>query len=312
MASNRQVVGQFADQVTGQATRQAAGQVASHVFGALTAAALLCVPLAAARAQDNPVLARVNGVDIHQSDLTFAEEEIGSNMPQMPPEQKRDYLITYLTDVVVVSQAAEKQKIDQRDDVKARLAFDRNRVLMEAMLSDAGKAALTDDALHKVYDEAVKQVPAEEEVHARHILVASEDEAKAIEDQLKNGADFAELAKQKSKDPGAADGGDLGYFTKDQMVPEFADAAFKLDKGQISDPIHTQFGWHVIKVEDKRTKPTPTFDQVKAQLVNYVEHRAQAEMVDNLRKNATIERLDKPAAPPLDPSALNPAAPAKK
>ena len=297
MASNRQVV----------------GQVASHVFGALAAAVLLCAPLAAARAQDNPVLARVNGIDIHQSDLAFAEEEIGSNMPQMPPEQKRDYLITYLTDVVVVSQAAEKQKIDQRDDVKARLAFDRNRVLMEAMLSDTGKAALTDDAMHKVYDEAVKQVPAEEEVHARHILVASEDEAKAIEDQLKNGADFAELAKQKSKDPGAADGGDLGYFTKDQMVPEFAEVAFKLDKGQISDPIHTQFGWHIIKVEDKRTKPTPTFDQVKAQLTNYVEHRAQAEMVDNLRKTATIERLDKaPALAPIDPSALNPAAPAKK
>jgi peptidyl-prolyl cis-trans isomerase C len=301
MASRRQITGQINV------------QVAARTFGALVAAALLCAPLAAVRAQDNPVIARVNGVDLHESDLAFAEEEIGSNMPQIPPEQKRDYLITYLTDVVIVSQAAEKQKLDQRDDVKARLAFDHNRVLMEAMLSDAGKAALTDDAMHKVYDEAVKQVPAEEEVHARHILVATEDEAKAIEDQLKKGADFAALAKEKSKDPGAADGGDLGYFTKDQMVPEFADAAFKLDKGQISDPVHTQFGWHIIQVEDKRTKPTPTFDQVKAQLSNYVEHRAQAELVDNLRKNATIERLDKPAVPPaLDPSALNPAAPAKK
>ena len=304
MASHRQV--------SGQVTGPAAGQIAARTFGALVAAAMLCVPLAAVRAQDNPVIARVNGTDIHQSDLAFAEEEIGSNMPQIPPEQKRDYLITYLTDVVIVSQAAEKQKLDQRDDVKARLGFDHNRVLMEAMLTDTGKAALTDDAMHKVYDEAVKQVPAEEEVHARHILVATEDEAKAIEDQLKKGADFAALAKEKSKDPGAADGGDLGYFTKEQMVPEFADAAFKLDKGQISDPVHTQFGWHVIKVEDKRTKPTPTFDQVKAQLSNYVEHRAQADLVDNLRKNATIERLDKPAAPALDPSALNPAAPAKK
>jgi peptidyl-prolyl cis-trans isomerase C len=300
MAFNRQVAG------------QPASQAASCLFGALAAVALLCAPLASARAQDNPVIARVNGVDIHESDLAFAEEEIGSNMPQMPAEQKRDYLITYLTDVVIVSQAAEKQKLDQRDDVKSRLAFDHNRVLMEAMLTDAGKAALNDDAMHKVYDEAVKQMPPEEEVHARHILVATEDEAKAIEDQLKKGADFAELAKQKSKDPGAADGGDLGYFTKDQMVPEFADAAFKLDKGQISDPVQTQFGWHIIKVEDKRTKPTPTFDQVKAQLANYVEHRAQAELVDNLRKNATIERLDKPATPPLDPSALNPSAPAKK
>ncbi len=285
-------------------------QAVAHIFGALTAIALLFAPLAA-RA-DDPVLARVNGVDIHESDLAFAEEEIGSNMPQMPPEQKRDYLITYLTDVVIVSQAAEKQGIANRDDVKRRLAFDHNRVLMEAMLTDTAKAALTDDAMHKVYDEAIKQMASEQEVHARHILVASEDEAKAIEEQLKKGADFAALAKEKSKDPGAADGGDLGYFTKDQMVPEFADAAFKLEKGQISDPVHTQFGWHVIKVEDKRTKPTPTFDQVKAQLANYVEHRAQAEMVDNLRKNATVERLDKPATPALDPSALNPAAPAKK
>jgi peptidyl-prolyl cis-trans isomerase C len=285
-----------------------------RLLGAFAVAALVCAPLAAARAQDdNPVVARANGVDIHLSDLAFAEEEIGSNMPQMPPDQKRDYLITYLTDVIIVSQAAEKQKLNERDDIRSRLAFDHNRVLMEAMLQDAGKAALNDDALHKVYDEAVKQMGNEEEVHARHILVATEDEAKAIEAEVKKGTDFATLAKEKSKDPGAADGGDLGYFTKDQMVPEFSDAAFKLDKGQISDPVHTQFGWHIIKVEDKRTKPTPTFDQVKAQLTNYVEHRAQAEMVDNLRKTATIERLDKaPALAPIDPSALNPAAPAKK
>jgi peptidyl-prolyl cis-trans isomerase C len=286
--------------------------VVCRLFGAIAATALLCVPVVTVRAQDsNPVVARANGVDIRASDLAFAEEEIGSNMPQMPPEQKRDYLITYLTDVIVVSQAAEKQKLNERDDVSRRLAFDHNRVLMEAMLQDAGKSALSDDAMHKVYDEAVKQMGGEQEVHARHILVATEDEAKAIEAELKKGADFAAVAKEKSKDPGAADGGDLGYFTKDQMVPEFADAAFKLDKGQISDPVHTQFGWHIIKVEDKRAKPTPTFDQVKAQLANYVEHRAQAEMVENLRKSATIEHLDTPA-PAADPSALNPAAPAKK
>ena len=284
-----------------------------RALAALAIAAFLCVPINAPRAQDNdPVVARANGVDIRQSDLAFAEEEIGGNMPNLPPEQKRDYLINYLADVVVLSQAAEQQKLGDRPDVKRRLAFDHNRLLMEALLQDAGRAALSDEAEHKVYDEAIKQVANEEEVRARHILVPTEDEAKAILVELKNGADFATLAKEKSKDPGAAEGGDLGYFTKEQMVPEFAAVAFKLDKGQVSDPVKTQFGWHIIKVEDKRIKPTPTFDQVKAQIENYVAHRAQAQLVDNLRKTATIERLDKPAAPPAADPSLNPAAPAKK
>ncbi len=284
----------------------------ARAFGALALAAVLVAPTSALRAQDaDPVVARVNGVDIRQSDLTVAEDEVGANMPQMSPDQKRDYLITYLADVVILAQSAEQQKLADRDDVKHRIQFERNKVLMETLLQQAGTAAVTDDAMHKVYDDAVKQMPAEQEVHARHILVATEDEAKAIEDQLKKGADFAQLAKEKSKDPGAADGGDLGYFTKDQMVPEFAEVAFKLDKGQISDPVHTQFGWHIIKVEDKRIKPTPTFDEVKGQLQNYVEHRAQAELVSKLRGTAKIERLDQPPAAASDPS-LNPAAPAKK
>jgi peptidyl-prolyl cis-trans isomerase C len=283
-----------------------------RALGALALAVLIAAPTAASRAQDaDPVVARANGVDIRQSDLAAAEDEVGPNMPQMGPDQKRDYLITYLADVIVLAQAAEQQKLAERDDVKHRIQFERNKVLMETLLQNAGKAALTDDAMRKVYDEAVKQQAPEEEVHARHILVSTEDEAKAIEDQLKKGADFATLAKERSKDPGAADGGDLGYFTKDQMVPEFADVAFKLDKGQISDPVHTQFGWHIIKIEDKRIKPTPTFDEVKGQIENYVARRAQADLVAKLRSAANIERLDKPQAP-ANPSALNPAAPAKK
>jgi peptidyl-prolyl cis-trans isomerase C len=229
----------------------------------------------------------------------------------MPPDQKRQYLITYLADIVVLAQTAEQQKLPDRDDVKHRILFERNKVLMETLLQKAGEAAQTDDAMHKVYDDAIKQMPPEEEIHARHILVPTEDEAKAIEVELKKGADFATLAKEKSKDPGAADGGDLGYFTRDQMVPEFSEAAFKLDKGQVSDPVKTQFGWHIIKLEDKRTKPTPSFDEVKSQIQTYVAHRAQAELVDKLRKTATIERLDQPP-PVADPSTLNPAAPAKK
>ena len=283
---------------------------AARMLGAVALAALLTAPIALAEDSD-PVLARANGVDIRQSDIALAEEDIGSAMPQMGPEQKRDYLITYLADVIVLAQAADQHQLANRGDVKQRIEFERHKALMEALLQDAGKAAMSDDAMHKVYNEAIKQTPNEQEVRARHILVATEGEAKDIEAQLKSGADFAKLAKEKSKDPGAAEGGDLGYFTKDQMVPEFAEAAFKLDKGQVSDPVKTQFGWHIIRVEDKRTKPTPTYDEVKGQLQNYVARRAQAELVDNLRKSATIERLDQPASQ-ANPSALNPAAPAKK
>ncbi|HEX4409518.1 MAG TPA: peptidylprolyl isomerase [Xanthobacteraceae bacterium] len=283
--------------------------------GMLALVALVVLPISAACAQDkpkdDPVIARANGVDIRQSDLTSAEEEIGANMPQMPPDQKRQYLITYLGDIIVLSQTAEQQKLADDPAVKHRLDFARNKVLMEALMQKVGDAAITDDAMHKVYEDATKQMPPEEEVHARHILVPTEDEAKAIEADLKKGADFATLAKEKSKDPGAADsGGDLGYFTKDQMVPEFSEAAFKMDKGQISDPVKTQFGWHIIKVEDKRTKPTPSFDDVKSQIQTYVSHRAQAELVQKLRGTAKIEQVGQ--ATPVDPSSLNPAAPAKK
>jgi len=282
------------------------------LVAAIASAVLFAAPAARAQGDPDPLIARVNGVEIRQSDLAFAEEDIGSNMPALPPDAKRDYLVTYLTDLVLISQAAEQKKFADREDFKRRLAFDRNKLLMEAFLSSEGQAALSDAALKKVYDEAVKQMADEQEVHARHILVATEDEAKAVLAELKKGKDFAELAKEKSKDPGAAQGGDLGYFGKDQMVPEFAEVAFKLDKGQLSEPVKSQFGWHIIRVEDKRKKEVPPFDKVKAQIEKFVAHRAQAERVAQLRAAAKVERLDKPAAPAAAAPSLNPAAPLKK
>jgi peptidyl-prolyl cis-trans isomerase C len=256
-------------------------------------------PSAAEEASD-PVVARVNGVEIRASDIAIAEEDIGSNLAQMPPANKSDYVTTFLADMMLVAKAAEEKKLQDSDAFKRRLAYFRNKILMELLLQSEAKAAITDEALHKLYDEATKQMAAEKEVHARHILVETEDEAKAVLAELKNGADFAELAKKKSKDPGAADGGDLGYFTKDQMVPEFAEIAFKLENGQISDPVKTQFGWHIIKVEDKRDRPVPEFDKVKPQLETYLSRRAQAELIGKLRADAKIERLDQP--PPGTPA----------
>src|ERR1700735_4517434 len=136
--------------------------LAARALGALALAVVLIAPSAALRAQDSdPVVARANGVDIRQSDLTLAEDEVGANMPQMGPDQKRDYLITYLADVIVLAQAAEQQKLADRDDVKHRIQFERNKVLMETLLQDAGTAAITDDAMQKVYEDAVKQMPSE-------------------------------------------------------------------------------------------------------------------------------------------------------
>jgi len=269
----------------------------------VTALASVAITGAACAQNTDPDVARVNGAEIRSSDLAIAEEEVGSNLPAMSPEAKRDYLVTYVSDMMLVAKAAEDKKMADDDGFKRRLAYLRNKLLMETMLHAEAKTAVNDAAMQKVYDEAAKQMAGEKEVRARHILVETEDEAKAVVAELKKGTDFAELARLKSKDPGAAaEGGDLGNFTKDQMVPEFAETAFKLDKGQLSDPVKTQFGWHVIKVEDKRDRPVPPFEQVKDQIETYVVRKAQAETISKLRQSAKIERLDKAAAPAPAPA----------
>jgi peptidyl-prolyl cis-trans isomerase C len=260
----------------------------------LVAAFLLAAPLASA--QDDPVLARVNGAEIRQSDLAIAEEDVGNQVAQMDADAKRDYLVSILSDMILISQAAEAKKIPDTADFKRRLSFARTKLLMEQFLQAEAKTAVTEAAMRKVYDEAIGKMKNEAEVRARHILVETEDEAKAIVAELKKGADFAELAKSKSKDPGSADGGDLGYFTKDQMVPEFSEVAFKLDKGALSDPVKSQFGWHVIKVEDKRERQPPEFDKVKDQLETFVSRRSQVDLITKLRNDSKIEKLTPPAA----------------
>ena len=243
----------------------------------------------------DPVIARVNGVDIKQSDLALAEEDVGADVQAASPEAKREHLISYLADIIMVTQAADKKNIADNPDFKRRLAFLRSKLLMGYELQQEAKTALTDEALKQTYDEAVKSMSGQEEVRARHILVEGEDEAKAIIEQLKGGADFAKLAKEKSKDPGAAEGGDLGYFTKDQMVPEFADVAFKMYPGQLSNPVKTQFGWHVIKVEDKRIKQPPEFEKVKDQIEAYLARKVQSDFIAKLRQSAKVERFDNAA-----------------
>jgi peptidyl-prolyl cis-trans isomerase C len=264
------------------------------------AAVVACLSAFAASAQpaNGPVLAKVNGVEIRESDLALAEADIGQSLPPGAAEARRDALLSYLIDVTILATAAEAQKMQEAPGFARKLAFVRNKVLMEALLDKATKSAVTEEAMRKLYEESVSKLTPEEEVRARHILVDSEDKAKEVIAKLKAGGEFAALAKEYSKDPGAAEGGDLGYFTKDQMVVEFADAAFKMKKGDISDPVKTQFGWHVIKLEDRRQKPVPAFEQVKDQIEQFLVRKAQSDVVLKLRESAKVERTTPPAQTP--------------
>ncbi len=267
---------------------------------------------AATPAAADPVLETVNGTPIKASELALAEEDIGAGLPQVQGEARKEYILSFLTDMTLLAQAASAQKLDQTPEFASKMNYLRTKALMETLMSAEAKKAVTEEAKKKTYDEFVAQSKPETEVHARHILVDSEAKAKEIAAKAKAGADFAKLAKENSKDS-AEDGGDLGYFTKDQMVPEFADAAFKLDKGQVSDPVKTQFGWHVIKVEDKRQKPVPSYEQVSDQIDQFLIRKSQSDLVTKLRADAKVEKVAAPAAAtpaPAAPAAPAPAAPA--
>jgi peptidyl-prolyl cis-trans isomerase C len=260
---------------------------------------------------NDTLIARVNGAEIRASDLAMAEEDFAQELRGAPPDVKREQLIAYLTDVILVSQAAEKKNLGNDTDFKRRAALMRNKLLMGALLQQHSKAAATEEEMRKVYDDAVKQMGSEEEVRARHILVETEDEAKAVVDALKGGADFAALAKEKSKDPGSAqNGGELDFMGKNELVPEFAEVAFKMYPGQTSNPVKTQFGWHVIKLEEKRARQAPPFEMLKERIEQFVMRKAQTELVTQLREGAKVERLDKPAGSQTPP--VLPAPPAAK
>lgn len=279
----------------------------------IAALAMALAPYTRAQQNQDPVLARVDGVEIKQSDLALAEADIGASLPPATGDARRDALLAFMIDVTILARAAEAKKLGDGAEFARKLAYARQKALMEALLEQTSKSAATDAAMHQLYDESVKKLTPEKEVHARHILVETEEKAKEIVAKLKAGGDFAALAKENSKDPGAADGGDLGYFAKGQMVPEFAEAAFKLQKGQISDPVKTQFGWHVIRVEDTRDRPVPTYEAVKDQIATFIVQRAQAELVMKLREGAKVERLTAtPPAPAPTPAPATPAPADKK
>ncbi len=279
----------------------------ANVACAMVFASFTAVAVASAEPK---VLATVNGKQITEEDLKIAADDLrGTIPPQLDGKARDAYLLDFLIDGELVAEKALAEKADQAPDFAKKLAYQREKLLMESVLEQVAKTAATDAAVKAAYDEAAKNQKPQIEIHARHILVGTEDEAKAALKRLMGGEEFADIAKSVSKDPGA-EGGDLGWFTKDRMVPEFADAAFKLDVGQVSDPVKTPFGWHIIEILDKRQKQFPAFDQVKDQVSKYVVQKAQGAFVAELRKGAKIQRMEPPPAPPAADKKAAPEAPA--
>ena len=254
-----------------------------------------CLTGSPAMAQDNKVVAKIDGIEITEQEIALAGEDLGERIAQVPAAQRREYLIGYLSDLKIGARAAERAKIAELPEFTLRMNYFRQKVLMDEFISRQSRAAASTEAARKLYDDTMKTMKPEEEVRARHILVEKEDEAKAALARVRQGEDFAKVAAELSRDPGSGkEGGDLGYFTQDRMVPQFGAVAFQLKAGDVSEPVQTQFGWHVIKVEDKRSKPLPKFEDVQGEIETYLVRKAQQDIVMGLRGDLKLERLDQP------------------
>ena len=260
---------------------------------------------AAPAPKPDTVVAKVGDHEILLRDLSEAAQTLPDEVRSMPPQVLYPMLLDQLVDREALVIEARKEGLENEPQVKQAVARATNQVLQNALLSRDIGPSVTDAALHARYDATIAKKPGEEEVHAEHILVGDEDAAKKIIDQLNHGADFAALAKAQSKDPSAAqNGGDLGYFKKSEMVPEFANAAFALKPGEFTQtPIKTQFGWHVIKLIDRRVAPPPTFEQSREQLRQEIIQAGVRQELDKARVGLVVQKFN------MDGTPMAPAAP---
>lgn len=242
---------------------------------------------------ETTVVATVDGEPIYLADILAQIQQLPQQYQKMPLQQIYAPMLDRAIDSKLISHAARKEGLQDRADVKAKVAQAEDDIISQAYLTEKVSAQMDDEALRKRYEETLKTgADQPEEVKARHILVATEDEAKAIIEQLKKGADFAKLATEKSTGPSGASGGDLGYFTADAMVEPFSKAAFALKPGEFTQtPVKTQFGWHVILVEDRRKVEPPKFEEVKQDLAKDMTREILTKTVDDLRKGVEIKRF---------------------
>jgi peptidyl-prolyl cis-trans isomerase C len=273
----------------------AAGLAAGHAAMAADqppAPPTASVPAPSPLPPPNTVVARVDGTELHLSDVEAAQQNLPPQAQKLPLEQIYPMLLDRLVDGALITEAGRKEHLEQDPELQVRLKRYEDRLIQEAYLNQAIKAAETEDQLKARYQTFAKDTAGREEVHAQHILVKTEDEAKSVIAELDKGADFGELAKKYSTDPSASSGGDLGYFGHDDMVKAFTDAAFALSPGRYSKtPVKTEFGWHVIKVEDRRAGKPPSFEEAREQLSRDLAHEIIDAKLQNLRGAAKIEEF---------------------
>ncbi|EKM98602.1 MULTISPECIES: peptidylprolyl isomerase [Acidocella] len=261
----------------------------------------------AAPADANPVVATVNGSPIHMSEIQADAQSLPPQAQQLPPEQLLPMLVNQEIDRKALLIAAQKEDLQKDPEVAKRMQDAANIQLENAYVQKAVAAQVTDTAVQAYYDQHYANKPGPEQVDARHILVKTKAEAEDIIKQLNKGADFAKLAEKDSIDPGAKNGGELGWFSKDEMVPAFADAAFALKKGEYTKtPVQTQFGWHVILNEGHRTAPTPALADVQQDIRQKLTDQAVQNVLDQVRGQVKIQVF----GPDGKPVPQTPAAPA--
>ncbi|WP_092999437.1 peptidylprolyl isomerase [Rhizobium sp. NFR07] len=248
---------------------------------------------APAFAQEDPVVAKVGNLEIHQSELDLAVQNLDPQLAQLPDDQKKVAALSGAIDIKLLASGAIAEGVDKTEDFKQRMAYIGDRELHNAFFRKHVVEATTDEEVKARYDKEIAGLPKQEEIKAAHILVKTEDEAKAIIADLDAGKDFAAIAKEKSQDSNKDEGGDLGWFGPGRMVPEFEQAAMALEKGAYTKtPVKTQFGFHVIKLEDKRDAPPPPFEQVKDQVKQLVMRDKYVAMIDKAKADQKIEITD--------------------
>lgn len=270
------------------------------------------IAISGAFAQQSPVVATIGGAPVTEADVKLAGEGLGGQYANLPEEQRRLAAIAALLDIKAVAMKAKVAKVDEGAEFKARVAFLIERTLHDSYFRTEVSDKVTDADIKARYEKEITASPPENEVRARHILVKTEDEAKAVIALLDGGAKFEDVAKEKSTDGAAGQGGDLGYFRRGQMVPEFEKAAMDLKPGEYSKTaVKTQFGFHVIKLEDVRAIQPPEFDKVKEQVRDILLREKYVETVRGYRDELKIEYLDPKVKKAMeDAAAAEKAAPA--